>query len=453
MIRIFLLLLVIQIYPENGRAQVPELIRVEFFNPKGELNKWISIKDDATGLPVSPSFFEHKTTAWQKNGNTITTLPVAYVSGSYPRIGACFKVGSLANTCSGPEGQVQSNGFARGKMEFYTESGTFLTVELPAKELKGTGVSETYEYVPQPTSLALFTCVQYYEKFKITWEWAPSLSSTEWTIAGESEHPLYVTLDVPKPENPGAGYLHFHTLLYIGCKYGHGGKTNEELVSMVWNFIKEKNVRTVKGDVLKYYYNWTGNSPQAYKTDELLKFHDGRCQSWAKLFLDIFKMQGFQEEDNYIRATLVNSDFFLIKEWSATGAPGTSGNTEYPYENLKKISNFYQNNQYNWEKKEVDYLGGMAQGLEFNMNEFPLANFNLHVFTNVLGTLYDPSYGNKYDQIVQFGSERQLPGFKNAISGSFLEFPPNKMHIKLPLSTWDYFIVVPNSQGQNEDDY
>ncbi|MEZ4918768.1 MAG: hypothetical protein R2792_06630 [Saprospiraceae bacterium] len=73
----------------NAQSGFLELCTVEFWQPNEGVSNWIRIKEDGlSGVELSG---EISTVAWENTSGNITKKPVAYVSGSTARIGACFK--------------------------------------------------------------------------------------------------------------------------------------------------------------------------------------------------------------------------------------------------------------------------------------------------------------------------------------------------------------------------
>ena len=324
-----------------------ELVRVEFWQPQDQIDHWIRIKEDGSnGVEISEG---QKTKAWMKNiSGGISKKPVAYVSGSIPRIGACFKKEGENVSCSGSDGLPSNNSdfFGRAIIEGIDQSGAIVfSSKLPIKPLVKIGSGNTYEYIATAIDDNLeIGVIHYFESFKIKWEWSRTdIELGQWFDAGMSENVVYVTLEKPIKEKPGSGYSHFLTLIHIGCKYGDKATSNAALVEQVWAYFEERQVCRADGEPLKYYGQWS-NGNLGVNTQELLTSKDGKCTSWAKFLLDIMKLQGFQEPDNLITVrgylgNLVSSNRgFLIKNWQII-APGTSGDVDFPYQNTKNNPN------------------------------------------------------------------------------------------------------------------
>lgn len=249
-----------------------QLARVDFWRPAVLADHWIVIKED--GMAGTPISGELKTSAWKNlNAGGVMKKPVAYVSGCHARIGACFTKTGEADNCPEPN----PDGLPSGNPAGYYVRGVVVDqadqpigISLPAKALYKTGSGDVYEYPATVVSAAFETNrIQYFEKFRIRWEWSTADDPNgTWIGCGVSENPLYVTLSEPKKENPVVGYRHFHTLLYIGCKYANGATEDVEMIQGVWAHFQQKQVARVDGAPMKYYGNWTGNL--ADRTDELL---------------------------------------------------------------------------------------------------------------------------------------------------------------------------------------
>ncbi len=427
-----------------------ELGRVDFWRPADLSNNWIIIKEDGiAGTPISGDI---KTSAWKRLvGGAVENKPVAYVSGCTPRIGTCLIKNGSAGDCSnptpgeGPAGEPASY-FARGIVLDPTDQPTGLF--LPVAPLQRAAADNVFEYPATAISEILpHGKVQYFENFRIRWEWSvTSDPNGTWSACGISENPLYVTRSLPKPENPGVGYRHFHTLLHIGCKYADGATSDEAMIQGVWAYFEGRAVARVDGAPLKYYGNWTGIL--ADRTDELLEKKDGRCQSWAKMLLDVLKVQGFVESNNYKIVKANTSSEFFIKTWVDYGGSGTSGNNVYPFRNVR-MSTLHENNSYKWQYSEVDYsTPSLAQN-----NNNPPADFGFHVIVNIKGKLYDPSYGLKYGVSIKNSDNIEVVSMldENYVSAYALIYPPVEYEIQMNnFVLSDYIkIIEPVNPSQN----
>jgi len=373
-----------------------QLARVDFWRPATLADHWIVIKED--GIAGTPISGESKTSAWKNlNAGGVMKKPVAYVSGCHARIGACFTQSGEADNCPEPNPDGLPSGNPAGyyvRGEVVDQADQPIGISLPAKTLYKTGSGDVYEY-PATTVSAPFEAnrIQYFEKFRIRWEWSTADDPDgTWTGCGVSENPLYVTRKKPKDEAPGVGYRHFHTLLYIGCKYANGATEEEAMIQDVWEHFEGRAVKRVDGAPMKYYGDWSGGNLASH-TDELIERKDGMCMAWTRLFLDVFKVQGFQESINALYVKPRISEVLFVKTWKKDVESGSSGNPVYPFANIRGTP-FYLNNSYNWIQHEVVLeLPSLAQN-----NSNPQSDFKNHIFARIKGNLYDPSYGVPYGQ-------------------------------------------------------
>ncbi|MEZ4918771.1 MAG: hypothetical protein R2792_06645 [Saprospiraceae bacterium] len=80
-----------------GQIDDISLCKVEYYQPNEDASYWIRIKEDGlSGVELSG---EVSTVAWESTSGNITKKPVAYVSGSTARIGACFKKEGTNKVC------------------------------------------------------------------------------------------------------------------------------------------------------------------------------------------------------------------------------------------------------------------------------------------------------------------------------------------------------------------
>ena len=181
-----------------------DLARVEFWQPQGQIDHWIKIKEDGSnGVEISDG---QKTKVWMRNVNgSIVKKPAAYVSGSTPRIGACFKKGGENVSCAGSNGLPANNSdfFGRATIEGMDQSGTTVFLSsLPIKPLVKIGAGSTYEYIATEIDRKFDSeTIQYFETFKVKWEWSKTDNELgQWFEAGTSENVVYVTLNKPIKE-------------------------------------------------------------------------------------------------------------------------------------------------------------------------------------------------------------------------------------------------------------
>jgi hypothetical protein len=230
---------------------------------------------------------------------------------------------------------------------------------------------------------------------------------------------MYITLDAPVGELVG-NYDHQRTLLHIACTKGQNATEADGLINAVWNHFGTKNVTRFDGQPLAYYKQWSGGN-LARSTKELIVSRDGECTAWVKLFLDLFKINGIRNENNYVAVRANESSGFFVKTWAAVDENVASYPDDpqgYKYKNVKG-SPFYVNNNYNWISAEV-VLTSFTPG---QSNSQPQSDFGLHVLarpTGAGGLLYDPSYGVLRGTAVPQNGLELVSGMDDGISAYYL---------------------------------
>ena len=159
-----------------------------------------------------------------------------------------------------------------------------------------------------------------------------------------------------------------------------------------------------------------------------MKNGDGDCYAWAKFFIDIFKVQGIQEENNLVTIGTVNpNEGFVIKHWTFPSL-GNSRYPAYPYMNLPALpvgTAWIGNTSYNWRYEYVPYASGVpGQG-----NPKPPSLFHRHVVVSMNGQYYDPSYGLTYTNLQDF-SDQMIIGYWTRSTN----FPVNEVTVNLDLN-------------------
>ncbi len=138
-------------------------------------------------------------------------------------------------------------------------------------------------------------------------------------------------------------------------------------------------------------------------TADLLAKGDGQCGAWAKLFIDMRKVQGIDDLNEYVIFEPIIDDGFIVKNWSFSG-PGSSGIASHPYLNIPD-SPIVLPTSYNWKFAEVnDEPGIPGQG-----NPNPASLFSNHQVV-ISGQYYDPSYGLKHASLEEI-DDNAIDGF------------------------------------------
>jgi len=381
---------------------------------------YIEMKQDGDndfGQPFpKPHFLSSQTASAQS--------PLACVSG--------FSI-TAATLFSGNE--IFETIMIRGKGETQV-SGVPITINFAKQIAAQDAVSKqiTANLTGQLPYMAVFL-----DDLKIKWEMKVKKAGEpqgDWEPVGECVNDWYLTLKHPIAEESGKGYLHFHTLFDISCRYGKG-YSDLEMASGVWGHFASRQVKRADGQPLKYYGQWSGGNLAA-KTSELIMLKDGECTAWARIFLDVLKVHGFKEDDNIVTVKAVGSSGFFIKEWQKIPVQGSFPNTEYPYKNVRGTPPYNSNNTYNWEYAEVT----LKKSSESQNNNNPRSDFDRHRFAKIKGVLYDASYGVSYGspstiQIPsvqfpgQFDDLQEIRLLDNVVSAYYSQYPGNLLKIKL----------------------
>lgn len=234
--------------------------------------------------------------------------------------------------------------------------------------------------------------IDFFDPMSIAWKWSLDDGST-WYDAGSSENQTYVTLGDPLTTA-------YHTLAHLGCKNADGESTAANCTTKIWNEFTDRDVRRVDGVRLTYYASYTcGN----VTTASLLASGDGQCGAWAKFFIDMRKIQGIDDTNEYVIFDPITDDGFIVKNWTFTGG-GSSGHPTHPYLNIPD-SPLIGATSYNWKFAEVNDAAGIpGQG-----NPNPASLFNNHQVV-ISGAYYDPSYGVKHATLQDVDSN-SIDGF------------------------------------------
>jgi hypothetical protein len=331
---------------------------------------------------------------------SFTRSPVGYVSGTKPKVSAKFL---FQCSTQNPPSKI----WIRGTHE-KLNSGDVRYFFAPKEVQFSIGTEIEYPTTESDKAFLANKINHYDYNFIIKWEYSLS-SNGPWKFAGESVNPVYVTLKPPISKNPGNGYDYFQTLIHIGCKYGVGSSSYTSMFFKIRNYFNARNVLRCDQIPMQYYGFWTCVN---ITTRSLIGANDGQCGSWARLFIDIFKMQGFQTTNNYIIIKPKNDNGFYVKTWKFSDNPGSSGNPNNPYLNRSFVpssSNVYEpyfpTGGFNWqvssnpESPQVTDDTPGSSPLPGQNNPHPQSRFGNHQFIKMFGIYYDPSYGVSYSDI------------------------------------------------------
>ncbi len=209
--------------------------------------------------------------AWKYPG---TETPVAFVSGSAPKVTAKFELAGCTKTI-----WAKADG-----------PGNF---DLPAKQLN----QGTY---PATSLTSGFPAnkVDFYEPFQMEW-YISNSPNGPWQKAGKSSHPLYIThspaLAIPMLEP-------YHSVVYYGCKSGKLLTNKDQITDAIYAgvFTGKKVIRKDSPTRLNGMTYWSpineNPAPEAgdlcFTTEGLLQYEDGRCGAWSEFLLDMLAIQG-----------------------------------------------------------------------------------------------------------------------------------------------------------------
>jgi hypothetical protein len=275
--------------------------------------------------------------------------------------------------------------------------------------------------------------IQQFLPLQITWQVFPSGGQTvaDWVVAGTSSNAFYEGADDPAPGNNFR-----ETVEALGTKGAAGAKTDDDKINGIWNLFKAPaggappQVKRKDGTVLTYYGSWTVSIDIAAKNDatapaqttaSLIKYGDGDCVSWTRLFLDVLASQGIKQKDNfYVINSKTAGEFLYVQNWAVTPAGNKGSNTDaatkamYPYVNTFPITGAYSVDpktpagaavkQYVWKWTTNDITKNAGIAGQGNPN--PLAAFINHVVAQVtvggVTQFFDPSYGTTYASVNAF---------------------------------------------------
>ncbi|MDN3693888.1 hypothetical protein QWZ06_17155 [Chryseobacterium tructae] len=277
--------------------------------------------------------------------------------------------------------------------------------------------------------------VEYFSNFALTFEC--SIDGKSWISCGNSQFCLYITHG-----NPGysllSGYFPdpiegmditnaktgkktiLETMLYIGCRYSKGAKTDDGIIEGIFKHIATKNVRRVRNNIspMGYWRNTSSlhDSKMPFRNGRvLLKTGEARCGEWTSFLRDICRIQS-----DVLFPSGVFSDFVIF--------PGLSdyvydAGKNFPVDINKRKRGILTSNDFNacflvrnWTsiagKAPIDN-GGSAQDTS---NE-PLNMFWDHVFLKYKNQYFDPSYG-LHDKTIFADDKALLASYsKKALSG------------------------------------
>jgi hypothetical protein len=234
--------------------------------------------------------------------------------------------------------------------------------------------------------------VDFFDPLSINWQFSIDGGLT-WRDAGTSANQTYVTLGDPLTTV-------FRTLAHLGCKNADGEDTSSACTAKIWEEFIDRDVRRIDGVQLTYYASYNCAN---VTTADLLAQGDGQCGAWAKFFIDMRKVQGIDDLNEYVIFEPIIDDGFIVKNWSFT-SPGSSSIASYPFLNIPGYP-LVMPTSYNWKFSEVnDDPGIPGQG-----NPNPASLFSNHQVV-ISGEYYDPSYGLRHANLQEI-DDNAIDGF------------------------------------------
>ncbi|MBS1914035.1 MAG: hypothetical protein JST22_18755 [Bacteroidetes bacterium] len=377
----------------NGVDAAPSLAQVEF-SGSGR----ILLRPDPT--PELP--FAELPARW-KAGQPV--LSVAYVSGSYPEVGATIEMAHRSFTT-----RVLMRGHGPDGMAF---------PPLPAV-VRESGGTTVVIYPPHPSTIPFDPgTVCCYDPFTISWEFSAD-DGTTWTRAGESSATIYVTRGRPAPENPEMGFGYIESLFDISCRSAHGYSSEADIVQHVWSEFTDLVVRTKKGDTLSFYPHKQNNQQET--TAGLILCKSGVCFAWAHLLIDLLRIQGITRRGSYVVLSAPNTAscgpvIGMLMPNCTFGTPSAAATCpDFPY-----LAAFAR-------PLTGDLIGPdvfSKPGLAGQGEPDPMSLFHDHALVLIDGVYYDPSYGRTF---------ASLDEFVNSIAGWAVESVANESQVHFDLN-------------------
>jgi hypothetical protein len=207
-----------------------------------------------------------------------TQTPVAFISGIKPRIQAKFEL----NGCTK---EIWAKGDGPGNYD------------APPKKL----VQGIYQATPMHAPLAT-NKVDFFEPFEMTW-YISNSANGPWEPAGMSANPFYV---IYKNTPLATNIQVYHSLIYYGCKNAKG-QTNQNLIvdkmyegTFMNQCVQRKDNPSPTKPCMSYWWSPAVGEPDPqqldnacfFETQDLLRYENGRCGSWANFFRDMILVQG-----------------------------------------------------------------------------------------------------------------------------------------------------------------
>jgi len=325
-------------------------------------NKVVQVADDISGLNFNK-------TQWQKN----YAAPFASESKSKLR---CDIVLDGIETKQTVELEVKSD----TPNVTLKKTGTISKKQYNNFELTNSDIGDKFEIL---------------DDIKITersFNWSLNIgqdSSKQQFIIGNTKNKIYSTYQKPICDTL------YETLLHIGCNAAQGAKSEEEVVMKIFDDFEDLHVEDKNGNQLGYYSGvceGTSFSKKCFSTHGLIELKDGRGGAWQSFFVDICKAQGI----NSVKRVTVSLRYGL--ELDSVLDLSTR-------KKFKDSTNLIEPKGYDLRNLQINNL--LPQGFSVkksngqnNLN--PALYFMNHAFCEYKSSIYDPSYGIKFESIEKY---------------------------------------------------
>jgi hypothetical protein len=224
------------------------------------------------------------------------------------------------------------------------------------------------------SSVPLPDYVNFYDTFDIAWQVA--WDGLNYVDAGMSRNPLYVTYDEPFGRR-------LESFFDISCRAAVSHSAGQDVIDAIWAGFADLDVRNARGERMGYYRDVLCSSDcTIYDAQGLVIELNGQCGSWADLFRQCLRTQGFGNS-SFITVEPTNWAGILVNNYQFIGN-GTSGSTNYPY----KLNSPCGGPQWAGGPECLD-----QDGLPGQDESNPASYFSRHFIVKINGRYYDPSYG------------------------------------------------------------
>jgi hypothetical protein len=400
-----------------------QLQEVTFLDGESTPNLFPIKKDDGSGLYVN-SGQPH----WTQTQSVFTKIPIAYQSGTKPRVTAKFTL-----ECTQPIGnQVKMRGIVRNPDNQEEVITKFEELDISVSST-GHGMYNLL-YKRGKGVEAFKKKIRYIRLYSIDWEISFD-NGTNWSVVEDNNNSnineLYVTWKKPLEEYVGV-YEHVHTLFHLSCKANDNFETSlsSDIFTNLWQLFNSStnrvdnnyNLLRRDGASLVYYKTF---DPLSRNSFELIKNLDGQCFAFTSLLLHLCRIQGINYDDAAVTvlpelnpvqecggnmSNLVQSDAkFMVANWKFKEPLCRTDCNKFPfvatYDLQYRVLPYVINpNRYYFAYTEVDDKEGAAGQNSSN----PTSYFQSHALIKLNNIIYDPSYGNIYNS---------LQDLRNYISG------------------------------------